>query len=79
MEVRILPLQLKITDMNVYNWTSPEGFSRLVETYMKDKPTQAEAFRAANRDYENVYGRPRYSGYESYRVIRGRLIKSGKI
>lgn len=54
---------------------SPQGFDEVFEKEASKHPTYRKAFRELNREYREVFGQPRYSNYESYRISRRQRIK----
>jgi len=54
----------------------PEGFNKAFEERLIDFDTYEKAYESVERMYEMHFGERKYSGYESFRQVRNRLIKA---
>jgi hypothetical protein len=51
----------------------PEAFNELYDEKLKNNNPVA-AYEKAEQEHESEFGEQRYSGYQSFRVIRSRII-----
>ena len=61
-----------IKDINLH---TPEKFDKRFEQYTQIADTYEEAYIMVEKDYIRVFGRRKYSNYNSYRVSRRKRIK----
>ena len=53
----------------------PDGFDEIFNQELKNYDTYEKCFNALNAEYREVFGEPRYSTYDSYRLSRRKRIK----
>lgn len=58
--------------------TDPKGFDELFEQEISKHDTYEEAYLALEAEYQQVFSKPRYTSYESYRIARRQRIKKVK-
>ena len=55
-----------------------DGFTRKFYQYLREsKITQQQAFDKLNEQYEQLFGKKRYSNFESYRKTRDYQLRKG--
>lgn len=54
---------------------TPTGFDELFEQEISRHRTHKEAFQVLNDEFEEAFGEPRYTSYDSYRISRSKRIK----
>jgi hypothetical protein len=54
---------------------TPNGFDSCYFRHLADSTTCKEAYEKTEAEYKAVFRKNRYSGYESYRVIRNKRLK----
>tara|TARA_R110002167_G_scaffold59643_1_gene169146 strand:- start:91 stop:297 length:207 start_codon:yes stop_codon:yes gene_type:complete len=54
---------------------SPRGFEERFHYHCKNERTYIKAYEEAEREYEDHFGKRRYSSYDSFRVVMNRKIK----
>ena len=55
-----------------------DGFCNLYYQYCKEYSTQEKAYEAAERIFQNNFGKRKYSDYQSFRQVRNRKLKASK-
>lgn len=53
-----------------------EGFNELFEKFISQTSNYLEAYEKAEEEHTRVFGRYRYSSYDSFRGARAKLIKN---
>jgi len=64
-----LDITIKISQIRLIN--RKEFVNRVIE-HSIEKPSYKEAYEAAEKEFRVIYGRSRYSSYESFRVAKHR-------
>lgn len=60
---------------NILRLVTPEGFNEAFEERLPDFKTYQEAYESVERLHNAHFGRNKYKDYESFRTIRGRILK----
>jgi hypothetical protein len=55
---------------------SPRGFINRYMQNLNDSATQIEAYERTEAEYKIIFGRQKYSNYESFRRVKNRMMKS---
>tara|TARA_R110000744_G_scaffold217938_1_gene336652 strand:- start:295 stop:501 length:207 start_codon:yes stop_codon:yes gene_type:complete len=57
---------------------SPNGFEKRFHLYCKTEKTYISAYHKTEIEYEEHFGKTRYSSYDSFRVVMNRKLKKKK-
>jgi hypothetical protein len=57
---------------------SPDGFEERFYFYAKTEKTYLKAYEKTELEYQNYFGKNKYSNYDSFRVVMQRKIKNKK-
>lgn len=55
-----------------------DGFTKKFYEYLGQNMSQKDAFDKLNSEYEQLFGKPRYANYDSYRKAREYQVKKRK-
>ena len=67
-----------MTDKEVIKLINPREFVAQWFRMLPDYPTYSAAYEALEDRYEAVFGRRKYSSYDSFRVVKDRIYSAGK-
>ena len=65
-------------DFKILALLSPNGFDERFWKNSKDSKTYLEAYEKTEKEFENHFGKRKYSDYNSFRNCRDRRIKRQK-
>lgn len=63
-------------DLEILALLSPAGFEKRFHYYCKEAPSYEQAYEKTEKEYEQNFGKRRYSSYDSFRVTKNRKNKS---
>tara|TARA_R100000656_G_scaffold81756_1_gene59804 strand:+ start:3251 stop:3463 length:213 start_codon:yes stop_codon:yes gene_type:complete len=61
--------------IEVLTLLSPDGFEKKFHFYCSETKTYAEAYEKTEQEYEAAFGKRKYSGYDSFRVVKNKRLK----
>lgn len=59
-------------DIEILALLSPAGFEKRFHKYCQDTKTYERAYEKTEKEYEEHFGKRRYSSYDSFRVSKNR-------
>jgi len=59
-------------ELEILALLSPSGFENKFHKYCKSSKTYEQAYERVEKEYEQTFGKRRYSSYDSFRVTKNR-------